>query len=51
MADNSREIEKRLKLINADGVGPVTFKKIIDRFSSADKRSVHLSRSFRKSMA
>jgi DNA processing protein len=36
MAD-SREIEKWLKLINADGVGPVTFKKILEKCGSVDK--------------
>jgi DNA processing protein len=36
MAD-SREIEKWLKLVNADGVGPVTFKKILDKCGSVDK--------------
>jgi hypothetical protein len=31
MVDNSKDIEKWLKLINADGVGPVTFKKIFEK--------------------
>ncbi len=37
MADNSKDIEKWLKLINADGVGPVTFKKILSKCGSIDK--------------
>jgi predicted Rossmann fold nucleotide-binding protein DprA/Smf involved in DNA uptake len=31
MSENSKDIEKWLKLINADGVGPVTFKKILEK--------------------
>ncbi|MFB0524597.1 MAG: DNA-processing protein DprA [Phycisphaerae bacterium] len=34
---NSPDIEKWLKLIRADGVGPTTFAKIIKHFGSADK--------------
>jgi DNA processing protein len=33
---NSVDIEKWLKLINADGVGPVTFSKLIKHFSTID---------------
>jgi DNA processing protein len=35
--ENSKEIEKWLKLINTDGVGPVTFKKILEKCGSVDK--------------
>lgn len=34
--ENSREIETWLKLIRADGVGPVTFGRLLKRFGSAD---------------
>jgi DNA processing protein len=34
--ENSREIEKWLKLIRADEVGPVTFGKLLKRFGSVD---------------
>jgi len=34
---NSPDIEKWLKLIRADGVGPTTFAKIIKHFGAADK--------------
>ena len=34
---NSADIEKWLKLIRADGVGPTTFSKLIKHFSSADR--------------
>jgi len=34
---NSADIEKWLKLIRADGVGPVTFAKLIKHFGSADQ--------------
>ena len=37
MPENSKEIEKWLKLINTDGVGPVTFKKILEKCGSVDK--------------
>jgi ERCC4-type nuclease len=37
MSENSKDIEKWLKLINADGVGPVTFKKILEKCGSVDK--------------
>ncbi len=33
---NSADIEKWLRLIRADGLGPTTFSKIIKRFGSAD---------------
>jgi DNA processing protein len=33
---NSADIEKWLKLIRADGLGPVTFSRIIKRFGSVD---------------
>lgn len=33
---NSVDIEKWLKLINADGVGPVTFRKLISHFKTID---------------
>ncbi|MHC4360902.1 MAG: DNA-processing protein DprA, partial [Planctomycetota bacterium] len=35
--DNSREIEKWLKLIRADSVGPTTFTKLLKHFGSADR--------------
>jgi DNA processing protein len=35
--DNSPDIEKWLKLIRADGVGPTTFAKLIKRFGSPDR--------------
>jgi len=34
---NSSDIEKWLKLIRADGVGPVTFAKLISHFGSPDR--------------
>ena len=34
---NSTDIEKWLKLIRADGVGPTTFSKLIKHFGSADR--------------
>jgi DNA processing protein len=34
--ENSRDIEKWLKLIRADEVGPVTFGKLLKRFGSVD---------------
>jgi len=34
---NSGDVEKWLKLIRADGVGPVTFAKLIEHFGSADR--------------
>jgi len=34
---HSPEIEKWLKLIRAEGVGPVNFKKLIERFGSPDR--------------
>ena len=34
--ENSREIEKWLKLIRADEVGPVTFGRLLKRFGSVD---------------
>jgi DNA processing protein len=34
---NSNDIEKWLKLIRADGVGPVTFAKLIRHFGSTDR--------------
>ena len=34
--ENSKEIEKWLKLIRADEVGPVTFGKLLQRFGSVD---------------
>jgi len=34
---NSADIEKWLKLIRADGVGPTTFSKLIKHFGSADR--------------
>jgi DNA processing protein len=34
--ENSRDIEKWLKLIRADEVGPVTFGKLLNRFGSVD---------------
>ena len=34
---NSVDIEKWLKLIRADGVGPITFAKLIKHFGSADQ--------------
>ena len=37
MAEKTKDIEKRLKLINADGVGPVTFKKILEKCGPVDK--------------
>jgi DNA processing protein len=37
---NSSDIEKWLKLIRADGVGPVTFAKLIRHFGSADRALV-----------
>ena len=36
MSENSKDLEKWLKLINADGVGPVTFEKIVDKCGSVD---------------
>jgi len=35
--ENSAGIENWLKLIRADGVGPVTFAKLLNHFGSADK--------------
>ena len=35
--DNSVDIEKWLKLIRADGVGPATFAKLIKQFGSIDR--------------
>jgi len=37
MQSNSNDIEKWLKLIRADGIGPVSFAKLIKRFGSADR--------------
>jgi DNA processing protein len=37
MAEKTKDIEKWLKLINADGVGPVTFKKILEKCGSVNK--------------
>ena len=37
MQPNSPDIEKWLKLKDADGVGPVTFRKLLEYFSSIDK--------------
>jgi DNA processing protein len=34
--ENSREVEKWLRLIRADGVGPVNFARILKRFGSLD---------------
>ncbi len=34
---NSADIENWLKLIRADGIGPVTFVKLLNHFGSADK--------------
>ena len=34
---NSAEVDKWLKLIRADGVGPVTFARLLERFGSADR--------------
>ncbi len=34
---NSPDIEKWLKLIRADGVGPITFSRLIKHFGSADR--------------
>jgi predicted Rossmann fold nucleotide-binding protein DprA/Smf involved in DNA uptake len=34
--ENSRDIEKWLKLTHADEVGPVTFGKLLKRFGSVD---------------
>ncbi len=34
---NSPEVEKWLKLIRADGVGPVTFAKLLEHFGTIDK--------------
>ena len=34
---NSRDVENWLKLIRADGVGPVTFAELIKHFGSADR--------------
>ncbi len=34
---NSSDIEKWLKLIRADGVGPVTFAKLVEHFGSVDR--------------
>ena len=34
--DHSEEIDKWLKLIRADGVGPVTFSRLLERFGSID---------------
>jgi DNA processing protein len=36
-AGMSKDIEKWLKLINAEGVGPVTFKKILNKCGTIDK--------------
>ncbi|MHC4743106.1 MAG: DNA-processing protein DprA [Planctomycetota bacterium] len=35
--ENSRDIEKWLKLIRADGVGPVAFAKMVEHFGSVDR--------------
>ncbi|TFG74587.1 MAG: hypothetical protein E4H23_11810, partial [Chrysiogenales bacterium] len=35
--ENSADIENWLKLIRADGVGPVTFAKMIKHFGSAER--------------
>ncbi len=37
MQENSKDLVNWLKLINADGVGPVTFKRILEKCGSADK--------------
>ena len=37
MQPNSRDVENWLKLIRADGVGPVTFAELIKHFGSADR--------------
>ena len=37
LQQNSIDIEKWLKLIRADGIGPTTFAKLIKHFDSADK--------------
>ncbi len=37
MQENSKDLENWLKLINADGVGPVTFKRILEKCGSIDK--------------
>jgi DNA processing protein len=37
MQQNSVDIEKWLQLIRADGVGPVTFAKLLKHFGSVDK--------------
>ncbi|UCG47745.1 MAG: DNA-processing protein DprA [Phycisphaerales bacterium] len=34
---NSVEVDKWLKLIRADGVGPVTFARLLERFGSVDR--------------
>ncbi len=34
---NSSEVDKWLKLARADGVGPVTFARLLERFGSADR--------------
>lgn len=41
MAEKTKDIEKWLKLINVDGVGPVTFKKILEKCGSVDKAWGH----------
>jgi len=37
VSGNSADIEKWLKLIRAEGIGPVTFSKLIKHFGSADR--------------
>jgi len=37
LQENSPEIEKWLKLIRAEGVGPVTFAKLLEHFGTIDK--------------
>lgn len=36
ICENSRDVDKWLKLIRADGVGPVTFARMLKRFGSVD---------------
>jgi len=36
ICENSRDVDKWLKLIRADGVGPVTFTRLLKRFGSVD---------------
>jgi len=36
ICENSRDVDKWLKLIRADGVGPVTFARLLKRFGSVD---------------